>query len=41
MVVCKCLALWRELLINERRKEFRGKNLARKVCACVRVGRGR
>lgn len=30
-----------ELLINERRKERRGKNLARKVRACVCVGRGR
>ena len=35
--VCKCLALWRVLLINERRKECRRKNLARKVCVCVCV----
>ena len=35
--VCKCLALWRVLLINGRRKECRRKNLVRKVCVCVCV----
>lgn len=35
--MCKCLALWRVLLISERRKECRRKNLARKVCVCACV----